>query len=50
MDIFERIKKDILGYVGINEMEYYLKDVDPKLRHYVEENIFPLYEKSFSFV
>ena len=43
---FERIKKDILGYVGINEMEYYLKDVDPKLRHYVEENIFPLYEKN----
>ncbi len=38
--LFERVKEDILGYVSIHEMGYYLRAVDPKLRNYVQENIF----------
>lgn len=41
---FEQVKDDILSELQIDEMEYYLKDVDPKLRSYVEENVFPLWE------
>lgn len=41
---FEQVKGDILSELQIDEMEYYLKDVDPKLRSYVEENVFPLWE------
>lgn len=40
---FEQIKTDILNNLGIDEMEYYLKDVNPELRQYVEENVFPLW-------
>ena len=41
---FEQVKDDILSELQIDEMEYYLKDVDSKLRSYVEENVFPLWE------
>lgn len=41
---FEQVKGDILSELQIDEMEYYLKDVDPKLRSYVEENVFQLWE------
>lgn len=41
---FEQVKDDILSELQIDEMEYYLKDVDPKLRSYVEENVFQLWE------
>lgn len=41
---FEQVKDDILSELQIDEMEYYLKGVDPKLRSYVEENVFPLWE------
>lgn len=37
---FEQVKGDVLSELQIDEMEYYLKGVDPKLRSYVEENVF----------
>ncbi len=43
---FEEVKDLIKTKNNINEMEYYLKDVDPKLIKYFEENIFPQYEKN----
>lgn len=41
---FEEVKEKILGDVGIDEMEYYLRDVDAKLREYVEKNVWPLWD------
>lgn len=43
---FEQVKDDILRELEIDEMEYYLKDVDSKLRSYVEENVFPLWDEN----
>ena len=34
---FEQVKSDILSELQIDEMKYYLKDVDLKLRDYVEK-------------
>jgi len=45
-DIFETLRADILEANGINEYEYYLKDVNVDLRTYVEENIFSQYEQN----
>ena len=41
---FEQVKSDILSELQIDEMKYYLKDVDLKLRDYVEKKFFPLWE------
>ena len=41
---FEQVKSDILSELQIDEMKYYLKDVDLKLRDYVEKKVFPLWE------
>lgn len=41
---FESVKKRILEACGIDEFEYYLNDVNPKLREYVQNSIFPKYE------
>lgn len=41
---FEVIKKEILVAIGINEYDYYTKDVDKELVAYVTDNIFPQYE------
>ena len=40
---FEQVKSDILSELQIDEMKYYLKDVDLKLRDYVEKKVFPLW-------
>lgn len=41
---FEQVKSEILDELQMDEMEYYLKNVNSKLREYVEENVFPLWE------
>lgn len=41
---FEQVKSNILSELQIDEMEYYLKNVDLKLRDYVEKKVFPLWE------
>lgn len=41
---FEQVKSDILSELQIDEVKYYLKDVDLKLRDYVEKKVFPLWE------
>ena len=43
---FEEIKAFLIEKNNINEMEYYLIDVDPELKEYVEQNAFPEYEKN----
>lgn len=43
---FEDAKKKILSEIGINEYEYYVKNVSEDLKLYVSENIFPEYEKN----
>lgn len=41
---FAIIRKMILEENGINELEFYTKNVDKNLKDYIEENIFPQYE------
>ena len=41
---FEQIKIDILNDLEIDEMEYYLKGVNTKLREYVEKNVWPYWD------
>lgn len=41
---FEQEKSNILDELGIDEMEYYLKDVNLELRKYIEDKVFPLWD------
>ena len=41
---FEEVKEKILEDAGIDEMEYYLRDVGAKLREYVEKNVWPYWD------
>ena len=43
---FDSYRKVILEANNINEIEYYTKNVDPKLKDYIETNIFPQYSKN----
>ena len=43
---FEEVKGIIKRLNNINELDYYLKNVNKKIKRYVEENIFPKYEKN----
>lgn len=53
-EVYEKVKKDgdsfelyrakILEANGIDEIEYYTQTVNPKLKRYVQEQIFPQYE------
>lgn len=43
---FEEIKAFLIEKNHINEMKYYLRNVDKKIIDYVEENIFPEYAKN----
>lgn len=43
---FEVMKEKILDACNIDEFEYYLSDVNPSLREYVIESIFPQYENN----
>ena len=43
-DNFDDYREKILETNNINEIDYYTKDVNPDLKKYVEEEIFPKYE------
>lgn len=43
---FEKMKEKILNVCDIDEFEYYLSSVNPSLKEYVRENIFPQYESN----
>lgn len=43
---FDEIRKQIIQANDINEIEYYTRDVNPELKKYINENIFPEYEKN----
>lgn len=43
---FEEMKEKILRACGIDEFEYYLREVNPSLREYVRENVFSQYESN----
>lgn len=43
---FDKVRELILSANDINEYEYYTKDVNPELKKYIEENVFPEYEKN----
>ena len=45
-DSFDEFRKLILDANGINEYEYYTKNVRPEIKRYIEEKIFPEYEKN----
>lgn len=44
IDDFDIYRKRILKVSGIDELEYYTQEVNPQLKKYVEEFIFPQYE------
>ena len=41
---FDSVRPNILAANGINELEYYTRDVNQELKDYIEESIFPQYE------
>ena len=43
---FDKVRSLILNANDINEYEYYTKEVNPELKRYIEENVFPEYEKN----
>lgn len=43
---FEQMKGKILTACGIDELKYYLAEVNPDLIEYVENNVFPQYENN----
>lgn len=45
-DSFDKFKAAFLEANGINEYDYYTKNVNPLLKQYVENKIFPQYEKN----
>ena len=45
-DSFEDFRTSILNATGIDEYEYYTKGVNPELKKYIEQHIFPEYSKN----
>lgn len=45
-DSFDSFKKAFLDAVGIDEYDYYTKGVNPQIKEYIENNIFPDYAKN----
>ena len=45
-DSFENFRKAILSANGINEYDYYTKNVNPRIKRYVEGIIFPQYARN----
>ena len=45
-DSFDEFRALILEANGIDEYEYYTRNVKPEIKKYVEKNIFPQYEKN----
>ena len=45
-DSFENFRNAILSANGINEYEYYTKNVDPRIKRYVERIVFPQYSRN----
>ena len=45
-DSFENFRDVILSVNGINEYEYYTKNVDPRIKRYVERIVFPQYSRN----
>jgi len=45
-DSFDEFRKLILEANGINEYEYYTKNVRPEIKEYIENTIFPQYSKN----
>lgn len=43
---FDKVRSLILNANDINEYEYYTKEVNPELKRYIEENVFPEYDKN----
>lgn len=43
---FDLFRRNILEDCGIDEYDYYTKSVNPKLKKYVEENVYPEYNKN----
>ncbi len=43
---FDKVRSLILNANDINEYEYYTKEVNPELKRYIEENVFPEYDKT----
>lgn len=43
---YDDIKKEILEANNINELEYYTKNVNPELKKYIAEFVFPEYDKN----
>lgn len=45
-DSFDKFRSEILEANGINEYNYYTRNVNSKLKRYVEERVFPQYDKN----
>ena len=45
-DSFDKFKRSFLDAIGIDEYEYYTKNVNPKLKKYIETHVFPNYDKN----
>ena len=45
-DSFDNFRIQLLEANGINEYNYYTRNVNPKLKKYIEENVFTQYEKN----
>lgn len=45
-DSFDKFKAEFLKANGIDEYQYYTKNVNPELKRYIEENVFPQYSKN----
>ena len=46
VDSFDKFKTAFLAANKINEYDYYTQNVDPRIKKYVEEEIFPQYSKN----
>ena len=45
-DSFDKFKRSFLDAIGIDEYKYYTKNVNPKLKKYIETHVFPNYDKN----
>ena len=43
---FDVVRKEILLAAGIDELRYYTRMVDPRLKKYIRDNVFPDYDKN----
>ncbi len=41
---FDVVRKELLQLAGIDELRYYTKMVDPALKKYIKDNVFPAYK------